>query len=926
MSRVLSKTADRSDLPRGDVTFLFTDLEGSSAAWERRPEAARIAMGYHDRVASELTQQNGGVVIKHTGDGVKSVFTSPADGLAAAVAMQESFQRQQWDGVDRMQVRIGLHGGVSTPEGDDYYGGVINRAARVTDIANGDQIAITNAVRNGIDVESLDGLAFVDHGHIQLKGCGKEQVYLVEADSLVVDGRPLRIRTALAGSALPPEGSRLVGREIEIEGVGAFLSRRRLTSIVGLGGCGKTRLAITVARRNAGEFTDGVVFCPLAPISAGGADPEASVMSALAEALGARLQPDADMLSSIVQFIEGRDVLLVLDNCEHVKPSVRAIVERLLAVDGPTVLVTSREPLEVAGEQRVNLEPLDVGSDAVDLLVERALERDPFFVREQHEPILREICTHLDGIPLALELAAARLRILAPEQLLDGLKQGLAVLEGGKSSTPTGLGSALIWSFEQLDERQKSILEGLSVFSGSFSLEAAAAVLSIDDDAGLLDDVSQLVELSLVKTQPGQGGIRFSLLETIRQFARTQLSSRSYELGDKIRDAHALYFATLAFDCGHNLMTASEGEVWTRIDSSIDDIRVALNHLVLRKDFETAAQIVIDLAWFSVFSMRMELFTWARNLLEEDELENSADLWAVRSIGDYLNADNSCYRSALRSLELDPSDPTGLAQTTLASIAVNNTLDFELAISATEHMLDNPSDRFPEKRIVGLGLRSFALCLREPNPEATAMAEQTLREAKALGSASALTFGHWARLISNMVIARPTANDAIEQGLAMAESLSTNHLISHLIRGVSVHFASLAGPVHEAAAVTAKEIRATMDRHYLVGASHLLGAAAVTLCRAGRADDGAALLRAMVDNGHRPRREIRKTVEASLDGESIAPDESNGWSINETGHRAILWLDEVAAAAMDNATASMNNTSASMNNTSASMNKDRTDA
>ncbi len=898
MSRVSERPIDAPSLPAGAVTFLFTDLEDSSAAWERRPSETRLALHYHDKTVNDVAHAYGGVLIKHTGDGVKTVFTTTADAVRAAVEMQRRFQLEQWDGVERMRVRIGLHTGEATPDGDDYYGGVINRAARVADVANGDQIAITQAVLDLVTNETAT-VTFVDCGLAQLKGCGQERIFLVEADGLIVDDRPLRIRRALAGSSLPSEGGRLIGRDVEIKRLASFLQQRRLTSIVGLGGIGKTRLAVAAAREQSAAFEDGVVYCPLSPIEADGADPQASVMTAVAEALGARRQPGHDLLWSIVNFVERRDVLIVLDNCEHVKAAVQVVVERLLSVEGPTVLLTSREPLNVAGEQRVALEPLATDSDAVDLLVERAIERDPLFDRSSHEHTLLEISRRIDGIPLALELAAARLRILTPDRLLEGLKDGLSLLGSTNGRRASGLHATLAWSVDQLDEQQQFVLERLSVFSGGFTLEAVSSVLDADDEMALLDDLTDLVELSLIKNQPGHDEIRFSMLETIRQFGTERLSQRtsradSGDIVDELSIAHARHYCAIAADCGRNLMTAAEAEIWSRVDSDSDNIRVAFEYLVRTANYRDAEEMTINLAWFATFSMRMEIFNWARQLVEVPELADSAELWAVCGFGQYLNAHTECVRSVQRSLELDPTDETGLAQTTLASVGLNNTFDWELSGAATEAMLAFPSDRFKEKRIIGVGLRSFHLCLREPNVEAVEMARQAVAEAEETGSATALTVAYWAMTVSNMIIDWPTAEESTRRGLAMAESLTSNHLMSHLINGLVVHFASLTGEVDEAAAITAAEIRATMNRHYLVGASHLLGAASVVLCRAGRTGDGAALLGAMISNGHRPRREMRKTVEDALgDMAADALAVGHGWSINDAGASAVAWLDEL---------------------------------
>ena len=912
MSSVGVKSGDASQLPTGHITFLFTDLEDSSATWEQRPESARKALRYHDRTAEQVTGEHHGILVKHTGDGVESVFTDAGDAVNAAIEMQRRFQLPVWDGVERMRVRIGLHSGEASPDGDDYYGGVINRAARVADTANGDQIAVTEAIVT--EMTEAAGAAdpaigFTDCGVAHLKGCGRERIFLVQADGLQVDDRPLRIRRALAGSDLPPEAGALIGRGDERKAIAEFLDSRRLVSLIGLGGIGKSRLAVAVAREHHGNFADGVVYCPLAPIAADGTNPEAAMAEALAEALGARPQPGFDLLGSIANFIEDRHVLVVLDNCEHVQAAARNVVERLLSVAGPSVLVTSREALDLTGEQRVNLEPLDIASDALELLVTRALERDASFDAARHTETLRQICEQLDGIPLALELAAARLRILSPEQLLDGLSARFRLLgssqRGGSDGSkrgPNPLEATVAWSFDQLDGDQQQMLESLCVFSGGFTLDAVAAVLGIDDQMDVLDDLTGLVEMSLIRSRPGHGQIRFVMLETIRQFGLRRLQQRQDQddqlpSADHLATAHARYYATLAMEHGSRLMTADEADVWTLIDAEGNNLRTAFDTLLRTGQHQLASDVVVSLSWFATLSMRMELFGWTNRLLEQPELTQSAKLWAIKAMGQYLAADPESEQSARTSLEFDPTDPTGLALGTLASIALNNTFDVELSEWATAEMLTNLNPDLVEQRVVAYGLRTFHLCLREPNPEAAAMARQAMVEAERSGSASALAIAYWAEVVANLLIDWPVAGNAIKQGLVMAESLTSNHLISHLINGLVVHFTSLAGSVSEAATIAATEIRATMDRHYLVGASHLLGAASVILSRSGRAADGAALLGAMDNNGHRPRRDIRKAVEAALGDEmKAAVGVGRGWAINEAGVQAVQWLDEIAAS------------------------------
>ena len=513
------------------VTFLFTDVEGSTRRWEADAEAMRTALAAHDEVLRAAIEAHDGFLFKHTGDGVCAVFASPRSAVDAAVAAQRELE---------LPVRMGLATGEAELREGDYFGAVLNRAARVMAAGHGEQILLADSTAG-----LLSAVDLLDLGPRRLRDVPMPVgVFQVRAAGLRAEFPPLRALDTSPGN-LRPATTSLIGRESEAGEVLAAVKAHRLVTLTGVGGVGKTRLATEVAARLADEFPDGVWFFDLAAVT----DP-AAVPDAVAAVLGIIQQPGKSVANSVAAALEGRVRLLVFDNCEHVVDSVADLVEAILAASATvTILATSREGLGVSDEQLWRVPSLDVNSGtesaAVNLFVDRAHSVvSDFSLAQPHEAdAVVEICRRLDGIPLAIELAASRMASMTASEVRDRLDQRFRLLVGSRRglSRHQTLRHAVAWSYDHLDDAEKPLLERCSVFAGGFDLQSACAVMGSDDDFAVLDLLDALVRKSLLVADRSSGRTRFAMLETIRQFAEEQLVASGE--ASEVRAAHSRYFA-----------------------------------------------------------------------------------------------------------------------------------------------------------------------------------------------------------------------------------------------------------------------------------------------------------------------------------------------------------------------------------------------
>src|SRR5271166_5394017 len=526
-------SASPAAAPSGVVTFLFTDVEGSTRRWEADADAMRVALAAHDEVLRDAIEAHGGWLFKHTGDGVCAAFASPRSAVDAAVAAQRALE---------LPVRMGLATGEAELRGADYFGAVLNRAARVMAAGHGGQILLAESTAG-----LLTGVDLADLGPRRLRDLPTPVgVFQVRAAGLRTEFPALRALDVSPGN-LRAATTSFIGRESEVAEVESAVKAHRLITLTGVGGVGKTRLALEVAGRLADEFPDGVWFFELAAVT----DP-AAIPDAVAAVMGITQQPGKTVTESVASALEGRVRLLVIDNCEHVLDAAADLIEAILAHSATvTILATSREGLGVSEKRLWRVPSLDVNSGtesaAVNLFVDRAqsVVSDFSLAQPGEADAVVEICQRLDGIPLAIELAASRMASMTASEMRDRLDHRFRLLVGSRRGLERHhtLRHAMAWSYDLLDDTEKTVLDRCSVFAGGFDLQSACAVAGSDDldEYAILGVLDALVRKSLLVADRSSGRTRFSMLETIRQFAEEQLVARGE--ASEIRAAHSRYFA-----------------------------------------------------------------------------------------------------------------------------------------------------------------------------------------------------------------------------------------------------------------------------------------------------------------------------------------------------------------------------------------------
>ena len=563
--------------PSGTVTLLFTDIEGSTRMWEAHPDATRVALEHHDALVREAIESAGGYVFKTVGDAFCAAFADAAAGLRAAVTAQRSIAAADWPDVTPIRARMALHSGVCEERGGDYFGRAVNRVARLEAIAHGGQIVASAAAVALLDGRVPVGVGLADRGEHRLKDLDEpEHVFEILIDDLAVEFPPLRsLGNPALRNNLPRFASNLVGRERELGELAALVDEHRLVTLTGSGGAGKTRLAVQAAADLLDGSGDGVWLVELGALT----DPEI-VPAAVAGVLGIREDATRPMGDVLVDVLGDRAVLIVLDNCEHLIDAAAKLADRLIrACPGVELIVTSREPLGIDGEYVYRVPSLpapDAGavlddiaaSDAVRLFVERGqAQQASFAVDASNAATLAAIVRRLDGIPLAIELAAARLRSMSATEINDRLDQRFRLLTtGGRTAVARQhtLRGAIDWSYNLLTEPERVALCRASAFSGGFDLAAAEAMLATDDTVAAfaaVDLVDQLVNKSLIQQDPTATS-RYRLLESIREYAKEQLATTEGAV-DELRRAHLAHYLQLA-EAGGPQLSGPDQIAWNR--------------------------------------------------------------------------------------------------------------------------------------------------------------------------------------------------------------------------------------------------------------------------------------------------------------------------------------------------------------------------
>jgi predicted ATPase/class 3 adenylate cyclase len=597
------------------ATFLMTDIEGSTRLWEEHPDTMPAVLEAHDTLLRASIEGAGGAVIKTTGDGVLARFEDPVAALEGALHGQRGLRPLVSSPVGPVRVRMGLHTGSAQAREGDFFGPALNRVARILAIGHGGQVLLSGVTAAVAGDRLPPEVTLLDRGEHRLRDLAQpEHVYQLAAPDLPREFPPLR-SLGSSQTNLSIQSTTFVGREQELIDIRNLLRSSRLVTLIGTGGTGKTRLLLQVAVDLVDERRDGVWLVELAPI----ADP-AMIAQEVARTLGVQAQPGATTLDSLIDFLRFKDVLLLLDNCEHVIGAAADLMHRLLAAcPSLTVLATSREALGIAGETVFQVPSLAVpagpsaahvhaggpaisfteiaSTDAVRLFSDRAMAVLPTFaLTAENAPVVVEICRRLDGIPLAIELAAARVTLLSVEEILQRLGDRFRLLTSGRRTAvprQQTLQALIDWSWDLLDERDRRLLRRLSVFAGGWTLDAAATVCAeADQDAtDTLDALGRLVERSLVIVDRA-ATTRYRLLETIRQYARDRLIESGE--ADRLLAFHLAHFADLAGRAETKMRGPEMVEWLDRLDAETDNLRAAIEWS-LEADPEAAGRLCVAL-------------------------------------------------------------------------------------------------------------------------------------------------------------------------------------------------------------------------------------------------------------------------------------------------------------------------------------------
>jgi predicted ATPase/class 3 adenylate cyclase len=591
-----------AELPTGTVTFLFTDIEGSTRLLQALGDRWPAILKDHNRLLREAIREAGGVDLRTEGDAFFAVFRSAIASMAAAVAAQRAMTEHPWPQGAAVRVRMGMHTGEGAVGGDDYVGLDVHRAARIAATGHGGQVLASSTTADLLRQDLPDGVAIRDLGRHRLKDLDRpERIYQLTVEGLPDEFPP--IRSLETPTNLPAERTSFVGREREVAQVKDLLQGAGLLTLTGAGGSGKTRLALQAARELLDDYRDGVYLAELGPIT----DP-LLVVSTIADAVGARAEGQRTLLDTLRDHVRDREMLLIADNFEQVLEAAPVVATLLDAAPRLRVLATSREPLHVQGEQELPVQPLavpgpDAGpaelgqSEAVALFVQRAAAVDPSFrLTEKSAAAVGELCRRLDGLPLAIELAASRVKLLSPAAMLERLEHRLELLIGGPVDLPARqrtLRETIAWSHELLDDVERTLLRRLSVFAGGWTLAALEAVAEPGGQvaADPLGVLSSLVDKSLVLRVPtNPDDVRFAMLETIREFGREQLEAS----GDAAatRDRHAAFFLALAEEAEPHLRGVDQKRWLDLLEEEHDNVRAALRWSIDAGDAATALRLI----------------------------------------------------------------------------------------------------------------------------------------------------------------------------------------------------------------------------------------------------------------------------------------------------------------------------------------------
>jgi predicted ATPase/class 3 adenylate cyclase len=640
-------------LPTGRVTLLFTDIEGSTRLWEAQPDVMPDVLVRHDDLVRSAIEDSLGYVFKTVGDAFCAAFNDANEAVQAALRAQHDLSSAQWPQGIVLRVRMALHSGTCQERDGDYFGPTVNRAARLEAVAHGGQVVLSQMTADLVRSQLPDGVSLFDLGEHRLKDLGQpEQVYQLTAGSYE-QFPPLRsLDNPVLHNNLPAQLATFIGRDRETGDLRRMVEDSRLVTVTGAGGSGKTRLALQVAADLIDDYVDGVWLVELASTLDAG-----DVTRTVSDVLGVTSQPGRPVLDELIDALIPQQVLIVLDNCEHLIEACAQVVAAILRrCRNVRVLATSREPLGITGEAIYRVPSLSLpdhenqsvfeDSDAVALFVERARSQGVEPIIDQNTvSVLRSVVRRLDGMPLAIELAAARMRSLSLADLHDLLDQRFRLLSGGNRGAlerQQTLRATVDWSYRLLNLDEQSVFRCLSVFADDFDLEAACSICALNDiePFDVTDLVGSLVDKSLVLAEPSRGAMRYRLLETLRQFAAERLAECGAKELTAVADAHCQHFLALAESVAPHLMASDQQEWLFRLDTEYGNIRRAIEYTVSNPTL-TSLTLRFAVALSSFWRMRFRTrdgFNLLLPVLDRPEATTEPRLYLEALIATAINA------------------------------------------------------------------------------------------------------------------------------------------------------------------------------------------------------------------------------------------------------------------------------------------------